>query len=212
MEIKKYVFSHFGQNTYLIYGSDKKAALIDAGCLFKEEREQLAAFIRAEGLELEQVLYTHCHLDHAFGALFVSQEFPGVKFLAHADEKRLIEGAVEYAGMYGISMEQPPAIDSFISHGGTVHVGGIQLQAIHVPGHSPGSICYYSEESSLVFTGDVLFHRSIGRTDLPGGNHQQLLAGINSKLYSLPKDTAVLPGHGQYTSIGEEIASNPFTL
>lgn len=208
--VKTFVFNHFSQNTYLLYDQSGAAAIVDPGCYFEPEKQQVLSFIKEENLKLEMVLFTHCHLDHAFGAKFIREQFPDIPFYAHENEQVFISDALEHAGRYGLSMEQPPAITDFVIHGDIIQLGTSSLKALYVPGHSPGSICYYSEASAFVVVGDVLFSGSIGRTDLLGGNMQQLLSGITAHLFSLPPATAVYSGHGEPTSIGQELASNPF--
>ncbi len=208
--VHTFVFNHFSQNTYLIYDQSGKAALVDPGCYFEPEKQQVLNFLKQENLELSMVLFTHCHLDHAFGAKFIREQFPDIPFYAHETEKVFITDALQHAGRYGLSMEQPPAITDFISHGDVIKLGESELKTFHVPGHSPGSICFYSEESAFVIVGDVLFSGSIGRSDLLGGNMPQLISGIRTHLFTLPPATTVYSGHGETTTIGDEKSTNPF--
>lgn len=208
--IKTFVFNHFSQNTYLIYDDTKEAVLIDPGCFFDPEKEELAKFINDNDLQLKKVLYTHCHLDHAFGANFIGKTFKGLEFIAHKEENIFIDDAINQSLRFGIKMEQPPELTSFINEDDSVTFGNSVFKALHVPGHSPGSICYVNETDKYVLVGDVLFSGSIGRTDLPGGNQDSLISGIKTKLFALPDNFVAYSGHGPATTIGAEKASNPF--
>lgn len=210
MQIQTFVFNHFGQNTYLIIDeTTSNCAIVDPGCFFDEEKQKIKNFIKDKNLTLEKILFTHCHLDHAFGAKFISKEFNPIPVFAHKNESIFIEDAINQSLRFGISMEQPPKITNFVNDGDEVSVGSLSFKAIHVPGHSPGSICYYNAPNNVIFCGDVLFNGSIGRSDLPGGNHQQLISGIKEKLMPLPDNTIVYSGHGPTTTIKIERDTNP---
>lgn len=210
ISIHTFTFNHFGQNTYLVYDDTKEAAVIDPGCFFEEEKQALLNFLKEKDLKLTKILFTHCHLDHAFGANFVNKQFPDIPIIGHEEENIFITEADKHAQRFGLTMEQPPTLTQYIKHGDTVTVGSSSLLALHVPGHSPGSICFYSEEAGWVVVGDVLFQNSIGRTDLHGGNYEQLISHIKKHLLNLPGNTVVYPGHGPATSIGTEKANNQF--
>lgn len=211
MQIQTFVFNHFGQNTYVVIDEHTKTcAVIDPGCFFEEEKQKLRSFIHNSNLTLNKILFTHCHLDHAFGAQFVAKEFADVAVYAHKNESIFIADAINQSLRFGITMEQPPKITNYVAEGDIIEIGDLQFFAIHVPGHSPGSICYYNAEHKVIFCGDVLFAGSIGRSDLPGGNHELLLQGITSKLMVLPDDVTVYSGHGPTTSILVERNTNPY--
>lgn len=210
MQIQTFVFNHFGQNTYLIIDETTSiCAIVDPGCFFDEEKQKIKNYIQNNNLSLQKIIFTHCHLDHAFGAKFISKEFSPIEIFAHKNESIFIEDAINQSLRFGISMEQPPKITNFVNDGDEVSVGSLSFKAIHVPGHSPGSICYYNAPNNVIFCGDVLFSGSIGRSDLPGGNHQQLITGIKEKLMSLPDNTKVYSGHGPTTTIKIERDTNP---
>jgi glyoxylase-like metal-dependent hydrolase (beta-lactamase superfamily II) len=210
MEIKAFTFNHFAENTYVLYDETAEAIVIDPGCYYHDEQEQLKAFIDEKHLQLKKVIFTHCHLDHVFGAQFLGKQFKNISFEAHREEVILIEHANMFSSTYGITMEQPPSLTRFIEEGESVTFGKTVLKAIFVPGHSPGSLCYYHESQGELFSGDVLFQGSIGRSDLPGGNQHLLLHGIKTKLLPLPETVVIYPGHGEYSTIGNEKALNPF--
>ena len=211
MKIKTFVFNHFGENTYVVYDeSTRICAIIDPGCFFNQEKQELKNFIVNENLQVDSVLFTHCHLDHAFGANFMAMEFPQVKICAHRNEQIFIDEAIDQSLRFGINMEQPPQITNPIADGDIVHIGNVELRAIFTPGHSPGGMCFYNAEQGILFSGDVLFQNSIGRTDLPGGNYNTLIESITKKLLCLPDETIVYCGHGGTTTIKNERETNPF--
>nr|MBP8790328.1 MBL fold metallo-hydrolase [Breznakibacter sp.] len=134
-----------------------------------------------------------------------------IKTLAHSDDLGVLANTRNYASMFGITMDGDPAsIDEVVAHDEVISFGNSQLRAIHVPGHSPGSLVFYSAADGFCIAGDVLFRQSIGRTDLPGGDHQTLISGIQERLMVLPPDTVVFPGHGPSTTIGFEKQNNPY--
>lgn len=211
MQIQTFTFNHFGENTYLIIdNATNSCAVIDPGCFFDEEKNKLKNFIVANNLTLQKILFTHCHLDHAFGAHFIWTEFKNIEVCAHKNEKLFIDDAINQSLRFGIKMEQPPKISHYINHGDVISVGNLNLVAIHVPGHSSGSICYYHADSQSLICGDVLFAGSIGRSDLPGGNQQLLISGIKERLLVLPNETIVYSGHGPTTTILAEKNTNPY--
>ena len=211
MLIKTFVFNHFGENTYVVSDENsRKCAIIDPGCFFEQEKQELKNYILNENLQVESILFTHCHLDHAFGANFIATEFPQAKICAHKNEEVFITEALNQSLRFGINMEQPPHITHYVNDSEIIHIGGIKLQAIFIPGHSAGSLCFYSAKDNILFSGDVLFQSSIGRSDLLGGNHNLLIEGITKKLLNLPNETVVYCGHGPTTTIKNERETNPF--
>lgn len=210
IELKIFEFNHFSQNTFLLYNEKKECIIIDPGCFFEQEKETLKSYITDNNLSLSKVLYTHCHLDHSFGANYLKKEFGDIEFWANEAENIFIQNAHEQANRFKIMIEQPPALNHFIKDGDIIEFGDTSIKAILVPGHSPGSLCYYFQKENFIIVGDVLFQGSIGRTDLLGGNYDQLIFNIKNKLLSLPPDCKCYPGHGPYTTIGDEKQSNPF--
>lgn len=211
MKIQKFEFNPFPVNTYLLWDeTSKEAVIIDAGCYYPEEREKLQNFVNQHQLVVKRLIATHLHLDHNFGSPFASRVF-GVPLEAHKDDEFLLSAMKEQAEMFGMSLPEPPVpIGNYLKEGDRVTFGRYQLEAIHVPGHSPGSLVYYNPDEGVAFAGDVLFRSSIGRTDLPGGSYEQLINGIRKKLLLLPDETVVYPGHGPETTIGFEKTNNPF--
>ena len=191
-------------NCYII-GCEKtgKAAVIDPG----GDVPQILERLQHHQLEVMMIINTHGHFDHIGGNRQL-QEATGAELLIHQDDRQLLDFAQEHAAAYGLQVESSPSPTRELVGDEKLSVGELSLQVIHTPGHSPGGICLYVDDCLLV--GDTLFAGSIGRTDLPGGDHQLLIAGIKEKLLPLPETTRVCPGHGSMTTIGEEKQYNPF--
>jgi glyoxylase-like metal-dependent hydrolase (beta-lactamase superfamily II) len=210
MKIKKFEFNMFPVNTYVVWDETKEAAVIDAGCLYEEERRRLKGFIVENGLTVKHLLNTHLHLDHIFGNPFMLQTF-GLKAEANQADEFLLKEAPEHARMFGFELpEAPVPLGNYLHDGDMVFFGNTTLEMIHVPGHSPGSLVFYCKAAGCIFSGDVLFQGSIGRTDLAGGSFDDLIENICSRLFILPQETVVYPGHGPSTTIGAEKRDNPF--
>ncbi|MBQ7823521.1 MAG: MBL fold metallo-hydrolase [Bacteroidaceae bacterium] len=211
MVIKKFEFNPFPVNTYILWDEvSKEAIIIDAGCYFEEERTELINYIRDNKLTIKHLLATHLHLDHNFGNPFVSKTF-NIKLEANKGDEFLLQNMEAQARAFNMPLPDAPIpIGKYINENDEISFGTNTLRAIHVPGHSPGSIVYYCEQEKVAFAGDVLFRSSIGRTDLAGGDFNTLIIGIKNKLFTLPDDTIVYPGHGPFTSIGFEKQHNPF--
>ena len=210
MTLYNLVFNPYEVNAYIVAAADGQCALIDPACCSPEERDSLVDFIASKGLRPAWLINTHGHYDHVTGNAFVKKTWAKAKHAAHNDDLFLMEYGYQRGEIFGFPAEKPPTPDVFLDDGDSVDFGELSLKVIHVPGHSPGSIVLYSPEGKFVMTGDVLFYGSIGRTDLPGANHNLLVDGIKKKLMTLPEDTAVYTGHGPSTSIGKEKATNPF--
>lgn len=208
-QIKSFVFSPIHENTYVLYNELKECIIIDPGCYFDEEKDLLKDFISKSGLMPKMLLNTHCHLDHVFGNKFISETYQLVLHL-HEKEKQVLSFAPAAGLMYNMPFDNYNGEFVLLKEGDTITLGTDELKVIEAPGHSPGSICFYCPKQHFIIGGDVLFQRSIGRTDLPGGNHQALLNSIKEKLLVLPDNTKVYSGHGDPTFIGEEKMYNPF--
>lgn len=211
LNVKIFVFNPFMENTLVVYDDHtREAAIVDCGCLYDTERNELKKFIADNNLSVKYLLNTHLHLDHQFGNAWAAAEY-GVLPLAHRNDEKLIDNLPSQAMLFGIpdSVDAQP-LGGYIAEGDEIKIGGSNLKAIFVPGHSAGSLCFYSASDGILIAGDVLFAGSIGRTDLPGGDFDLLTNGIREKLFILPLDTKVYSGHGPTTSIDREIHSNPF--
>jgi len=209
LQIKQFTFSPMAENTYVLYNENKQACIIDPGCYFLEEKGQLETFITQMGLTVDYLLLTHAHLDHVFGLKWAADTY-GLKPYLHQNELKVLERGPVMASMYG--MPFPPYTDEvqLIAAGDKINLGNDLLDVLYAPGHSPGHICFYCASQGFIIGGDVLFQRSIGRTDLPGGDHETLLNSIRTQLFVLPEETVVHCGHGPSTTIGEEKRHNPY--
>jgi hydroxyacylglutathione hydrolase len=209
LTIKIFCFNPFQENTYLLYNSQNDAIVIDPGCCDASEREELHGFIRNNNLKVKLLLQTHAHIDHVLGTEYVARSF-GLIPQMHEAELPVYRAVKTYAGNYGFQYQEPPEPSTFLKDAEIINFGEDSLEVVFCPGHSPGSVCFYVKEQEFLIGGDVLFYRSIGRTDLPGGDHGTLIRSIKEKLYSLPESTIVYPGHGPQTTIGSEKIYNPF--
>lgn len=211
MRIVKFEFSLFGINTYVVVDTTtRQCAIIDPGMINDEERNAMVNFIENNNLQVVHVINTHLHIDHAIGNAWTREKY-GVDILAHKDDEPLGERIKDQARMFGVpEAVSDVSIDTYLKPGDKIKIGEGELEVIHVPGHSPGSVALYDAEDGFVISGDALFAASIGRTDLPGGSMPQLLESIRERLFTLPEDTIVYPGHGGTTTIGREKRYNPF--
>ena len=212
MEIRKFEFNLFGENTYVIWdAASHEAAVVDPGMRDSGENEIFDRFVSDNGLVLRAILLTHMHVDHTFGIDHVIDRYSPVTIYAHADDAVLGRTRDEQARMFRLPYRLGPvAADRLVDDGDEIALGSERVEVLHAPGHSPGGLLYYVPSGGFVLTGDVLFRGSIGRTDLPGGNHSQLLRSIASKIARLPGNTVVYPGHGPSTTVAEELAHNPY--
>lgn len=211
IKVKQFTFSPVQENTYVLYNEQNKAIIIDAGCYFSAEQETLKDFINDTQLEPIRLLNTHCHLDHVFGNKWVSETW-NLELWLHAGEEQMLQLAPLSGEKWGLPFQNYRGPLHFLEEGDTIILGDDELSVILTPGHSPASICFYCEKQKILIGGDVLFRESIGRTDLPGGDHETLLTSIREKLFVLPDDVLVYPGHGIPTTIGYEKAHNPFLI
>jgi len=208
--VKTFVFNIIAVNTYLLYDETKEAVLIDCGCMYATEERRLCDFIAQNELKLKRVLCTHLHFDHIIGNHFVYKTFK-IKPEAHRKEVELIPSIKQQIKFMGVRLPvQLLKVEDFLVGNETIKFGESELVTILVPGHSPGSLAYYSRKDGFVITGDALFKGSIGRTDLWEGNHEMLVAALNDKILSLPDETIVYPGHGPSTSVIQEKFNNPY--
>lgn len=208
-KIKFFTFNPIGENTYLLYNDSKQCIIIDPGCYFEEENEKLKAFITQNELNPSQLLNTHCHLDHVFGNKMIAETYQ-LTLQMHEKEKQVLAYAPTSGLMYNMPFDNYVGDFILLKEGDSVLLGQDELKVIEVPGHSPGSICFYCAKQNFLIGGDVLFQGSIGRTDLPLGDHETLLLHIKNKLLVLPEETVVYSGHGLPTTIGAEKANNPY--
>ena len=209
LTIHFFEFSPIAENTYVLYNESGDCLIIDPGCYHQGEEQQLKTFITTTKLSPKQLLNTHCHLDHVFGNRFVHETW-GLPLYLHPAEKIVLDYAPQAGERWNLPFRSYEGPLHYFKGVDIIRLGEDELQVIEAPGHSPGHVCFYCEKQAFLIGGDVLFRRSIGRTDLPGGNHQQLLNSIREKLFVLPDAVRVYPGHGESTTIGFEKRNNPF--
>ena len=209
VQIKSFTCNPYQENTYILYDDTLECVIIDPGMINGAEQNAITTFIREQKLKPVLLLNTHCHIDHVLGNKYVFDTY-GLLPQFHEGELPLLTAIPSYAPQRGIPYELSPLPDTFLPETGTLSFGNTQLQLIFAPGHSPAHLCFYVDADQVLIGGDVLFYRSIGRTDLPGGNHDQLIKNIKEKLFILPDDCKVYPGHGPATTIGNEKKYNPY--
>ena len=208
LKIKIFVFNRVMENTCLLYDETQEAVIIDCGASNEKEKQQLADFIKDNNLQLKRLLNTHLHFDHVLGNGFIYETY-GLKPEYHIAEEAIVE-LKKLNHLFSTVKYESVDAGHYIEHEEEIVFGNTRLKALFTPGHSAGSLSFYSEKDKCVFTGDTLFHRSIGRTDLPGGNHEQLIQSIHNQLFTLPDSTVVYPGHEHPTTIVEEKLYNPY--
>jgi hydroxyacylglutathione hydrolase len=211
LTIQTFIFSPVRENTYILFNELKQCLIIDPGCYFDEEKQQLKGFISQNNLQPIMLLNTHCHLDHVFGNKFIADTYK-LTLQLHEKEKVVLSYAPTSGLMYNLPFDNYAGSFTFLKEGDKILLGQDELEVIEAPGHSPGSICFYCRKQNFIISGDVLFQGSIGRTDLPLGDHRTLLKSIKTKLMVLPGETLVYNGHGPATTIGAEKMSNPFLV
>ncbi len=211
LKIKSFQFSPIQENTYLLYNEFNDCIIIDPGCYFDAEKEELAAFIYDNKLKPVMLLNTHCHLDHVFGNKMVAEKY-NLTLQIHEKEKAVLAFAPTSGLMYDMPFDNYTGDVILLNEGDTIKLGNDELKILLTPGHSPGSLSFYCQQDKFVISGDVLFKNSVGRSDLPGGNHEQLIKSIKDHLLTLPNDTIVYSGHGPATTVGEERRENPYLI
>jgi hydroxyacylglutathione hydrolase len=209
IKVRSFVFNPLQENTFVLYDETGECVIIDPGCYEADERDELSHFIEEHRLKVTLLLNTHCHVDHVLGNYFVKEKYK-TRLLIHANEEAVLRAVKAYAPSYGIYQYQESSPDGYLAEGDTVKFGNQVLEVLFVPGHAPGHIAFYDAKHKVLIAGDVLFYNSIGRTDLPGGNYNTLISSIHDKLFILPDEVKVYPGHGPETTIGFEKRTNPF--
>lgn len=208
IRVQTFTFNGFQENTYVI-SLGSSCIIVDPGCCNKQEEIELDQYIVSENLKPELLINTHCHIDHVLGNDSVKNKYR-IPLLIHEKELPVLQAVKAYAPNYGFPAYSEATPDQFISEGEKIKFGNASFEVIFVPGHAPGHIGLYFREEKNLFAGDVLFRESIGRTDLPGGDFDTLINSIRKKIFILPDDTIVFPGHGPATTVGHEKIYNPF--
>jgi len=206
MKVKCLEFNFLPVNTYVIWDETKESAIIDPGCFYPGETEQLDSFIKDNNLKVKLLLNTHLHFDHVFGNDYIEKTY-GVKAKANDLDMPWITHIQARLSVFGLNYKghvNPILPENVLHEGDTVTFGNTTLHVLQVPGHSPGSVVFWNKEQKAVFTGDVIFQGSYGRTDFPDGNHEALMTGIRTKILTMPSDTVLYTGHGPATTVGME--------
>jgi glyoxylase-like metal-dependent hydrolase (beta-lactamase superfamily II) len=211
LNIERFTFNPFQENTYVIFDETRECVIIDCGCYTPGEQNELDAYIAKNNLVPKYSINTHCHVDHVLGLSFLKHKY-GVESMAHREELPMLQMLPQHALMFRLAIDNAPEIDTTVDEGDIINFGTSHIKVIHTPGHTKGGICLHFEEGNFIVSGDTLFQGSIGRTDLPGGNYNTLIDSIKLKLLTLDPNTNVLPGHGNATTIGKEKTSNPFLV
>ena len=209
LKVEKFVVNPLQENTFVISDETGDCIFIDPGFFYDEEKEEVMDFVDNQKLNPVKITNTHCHFDHIMGVEFLRKTY-NIPFQAHEEDAFWVEKATTQGQMFGFEVDPVRPIDSFLRENEVLKFGNSELEIIHVPGHTPGHIVFYSKRGGFLIAGDVLFYGSIGRTDLPGGDYDTLISNIKSKLFKLPDSTKVYCGHGPETTIGFEKTSNPF--
>lgn len=209
LSIQRFVFNIFHENTYLIWNDvTNDAAVIDPGMYDEDEKKAFTKFVENNRLSLKKCINTHCHIDHVLGNSFIKNTF-NIPLLIPEKDEFLLNMLNEQAKIFGLSVNEIAKPDEYITENKSIMLGDITGKYISTPGHTPDEYCIYFEQDKILFSGDVLFNQSIGRTDLWGGNQDILLKSIKNKLFTLPDEVRVYPGHDSTTTIGFEKKNNP---
>jgi hydroxyacylglutathione hydrolase len=209
LTVKSFTFNPVQENTYILYNEKGECCIIDPGCYFPSERDELKTGIEKTGLTPIMLLNTHCHLDHVFGNRFVHETW-GLPLHLHPQEKALLDFAPQSGLMWQLPFDNYDGPLVYLEPGKNITIGDDELEVRFTPGHSPGSVSFYHEAGGFIIGGDVLFNGSIGRTDLPGGDFSTLVNSIQTQFFTLPDDTKVYSGHGPITTVGFEKMNNAF--
>lgn len=209
LTIKTFQFNDFGVNTYVLANDNNECVIIDPGCYSKAEQKSFDDFLETSKYKVEKLLITHCHIDHILGIAHLEDKF-GVGAWIHPAGKEFLRASVGYASVFGFELERVISPAGFVNEGEQIILGNDKIDVLYTPGHAEGSVCYVIHEQKTVFSGDVLFQGSIGRTDLPTGDYDLLLKSITEKLLTMEDDYTVYCGHGPTTNIGYEKKNNPY--
>jgi len=209
IQIERFTFNTFAVNTYVLYDETGEAVIVDAACYEPFENQGLSDFIQDAGLKIVRNINTHCHIDHILGNQYVFGKY-GIRPEYHREGHPFFVQAKDIALNFGFTLDEIPEPAAYIADGDEIRFGKSSLKVLYTPGHADGSVCFYSSADGFVITGDVLFRDTVGRTDLPSGDFDKLMNSIKTRLFTLPEDTVVYPGHGPETTIGYEMVNNPF--
>ena len=213
LSVKTFIFNQIQVNTYIVYNENKECVIIDAGNIERFEDEQILNYIDKNGLKPLMLLNTHSHIDHVMGNKVLADKYH-IELAASSVEKPFYDKVWAYAAAFGINFTQDRCLTPTkeLNDGDVIKIGADELKVLFTPGHAPGHVCFYDEKDCMLFSGDTLFYRGVGRWDLPGGNYNQLEKSLLNVLYKLPDDTVVYCGHGPQTRLGDEKRNNPYIV
>lgn len=209
MHIQKFTFGPFQENTYVLHDESKQCVIVDPGCYVASEQAELSAFIKDQQLSPVLLLNTHCHIDHVAGNLYVFEKY-ALKPWVHELDMPTLNMQEQSSIMFGLPFEKSPEPEKFMQDGDIIRFGNTELEVHFAPGHCPGHVVFFNRKDKTLMGGDVLFYGSIGRTDLPGGNHDTLINSIKTRILPLGDEVTIYCGHGPQTTIGHERLTNPF--
>ena len=209
LNVKTFSVNPLQENTYVISDETHECVIIDCGAFTPDERYEISDYIDTEGLKPVALLATHGHLDHNLGIGYIFEKYQLKVTLHRGDERLLREMKIQGESMFGFIVDFTPQIETFVNDGDEIHFGNHTLRCIVTPGHTMGGLSFYRAEEQALLSGDTLFRLSIGRTDLPGGSMFMIINSLR-QLCQLPDDTTVYAGHGPSTTIGYELAHNPY--
>lgn len=209
LHIKSFAFNPFSENTYVVFNDRQNAFLVDPGNFSEVETESLEKFIAENKLQIKNILLTHAHIDHVLGLQWAFDKYK-VPVLMHELDFEVLERNPMSAQQFGFFLKPFEGEIKYLNENDTVSLDEDELKVLHIPGHSPGSVGFYSKSQKFAVCGDVLFEGSIGRTDLYKGDHAQLLDSIRTKLFTMDDETKIYNGHGNRTTVGFEKHYNPF--
>jgi len=209
LSIATFEFNPFQENTYVLYDETNEAVIVDAGCYDRDEQKELSDFIEEKKLTVKALWNTHSHIDHILGSYYVKDKYK-VPMLIHRLDEQVLRAGKMSAQIYGIPGYTEATPDGYLNEGEVLKFGNQSFEVLFLPGHAPGHVGFYHPRQKVLMGGDVLFNRSIGRTDLPSGDFDTLIESIHKKIFTLPDDVVVYPGHGPTTTVGEEKVENPF--
>ncbi len=210
LSIKKFVCNMIQENCYVVSDETKECIIIDCGAFYEEERRAIVGYIQENHLTPKHLLCTHGHIDHNFGNNTIFETF-GLKPEVEGGDEKMMDMLAEQAQMIaGVTLDyKMPPVGKYLKETDSISFGNHTFTILHTPGHTPGCVFYYCKEEKVAFSGDTLFRGSIGRTDLPGGNSFLIIQSLRM-IAQLPDDTTILPGHGEQTTIGYELSTNPY--
>jgi len=209
MEIKTFHFNPLMVNTYILSDETGEAVIVDPGNCQSYEDQQILDYVSAKNLTIKYIINTHPHLDHIAGNPWCKAKYHA-DVLMHDGGMKEYNRAFAYAAVFGFEVDKMPDPDRYLQEGDEITFGNQKLSVRYTPGHCTGSVSLYSAESKVVFTGDLIFEQSVGRSDLPTGNAEELLESIREKILTLPDEVTILSGHGDPTTVGRERRSNPY--